>query len=257
MSNLQKDTPSIPPITIAGCWAISCSDSYRRTPHVHEANEYIIVLSGEMHSETDNGTIIARPGDILVFPQGSRHAQNSRGQTPPAMIAVHWQCPEDLLNITTPQVRFDSQGRVRQQTQWLLDIYPSEKPEEQLLTQSLAYSAISELSRLANPAPSDMAERIRRYVRDHIADNITLDDLAREAHMSKYHFSRTLKAATGHTPMRLLSQMRIEEARGLLLQTDLTLDVIAQRVGLSDASHFSHLFRKSTGQSPGKFRQSN
>jgi AraC-like DNA-binding protein len=250
-------TAAIPPITIAGCWAISCSDSYRRPPHVHEANEFIVVLSGEIHSETDAGTIIARPGDILVFPQGSQHAQTSRGKTPPSMIAVHWQCPQDLLQITTPQVRFDSQGRVRQQTQWLLDIYPSEKAEEQLLTQSLAYSAISELGRLANPAPSDMAERIRRYIRDHIENNITLDDLAREAHMSKYHFSRTLKATIGQTPMRLLSQMRVEEARGLLLQTDLTLEAIAQRVGLSDASHLSHLFRNSTGQSPGRFRQSN
>jgi transcriptional regulator GlxA family with amidase domain len=55
--------------------------------------------------------------------------------------------------------------------------------------------------------------------------------------------------------MRLVNQIRIEVAQSLLLQTHLTLDAIAAQVGLADASHLSHLFRRLTGRSPGSLRR--
>ncbi|MFB5762557.1 helix-turn-helix transcriptional regulator [Paenibacillus medicaginis] len=82
----------------------------------------------------------------------------------------------------------------------------------------------------------------------------SLEEIANEAGLSKYYFTRAFKSATGSTPMEYLTKIRMAKAVRLLRETELTLEEIAQQIGYANASYFIKVFRRWIGFSPGEFR---
>jgi two-component system response regulator YesN len=79
---------------------------------------------------------------------------------------------------------------------------------------------------------------------------LTLTQVAEESGMSKYHFARTFKAVTGKTFKEYLSDRRIEEARNLLKEEEMTITQVCYLTGFNDLSYFDRVFRRSEGMSP-------
>lgn len=98
--------------------------------------------------------------------------------------------------------------------------------------------------------------RAVEYMRANLAEPLTLDRLADEAGVSKFHFSRLFRERMGETPHAMLARLRLEMARDLLLRTDRRVDDISKACGYSQAAHFSTAFRAKYGQSPSLFRKS-
>ncbi|MBR8743922.1 AraC family transcriptional regulator [Nocardiopsis sp. MG754419] len=82
----------------------------------------------------------------------------------------------------------------------------------------------------------------------------SVDALARTARMSRATFTRRFAALTGMPPMSYVSWWRMNTARGLLRDTDLSVEQVASRVGYSSPFAFSHAFRRGQGTSPLRFR---
>lgn len=97
---------------------------------------------------------------------------------------------------------------------------------------------------------------VRRYIDDHFKEALTLDLLAKEAHMNKYYLSHAFKKEYGVSPINYMLSRRIDESKYLLAETDLSLSRIAQLLGFSSLSYFSQAFRKTQDSSPMEFRQS-
>jgi len=83
----------------------------------------------------------------------------------------------------------------------------------------------------------------------------SIKQLAAKVGVSRYHFSRLFHRETGYTPLRYLNWYRIEQAKNLLRSTRKPIQQIAETVGISDAEHFSKLFRKLNGTSPRAYRK--
>lgn len=98
-------------------------------------------------------------------------------------------------------------------------------------------------------------EAAQRHGREHLAAPIGVEDLARVAGLSRYHFTRLFKAHTGLAPMAWLLDQRIREATRLLRTTALSLKEISARCGFSDPGYFGRLFSHRTGQTPGEYRR--
>ena len=98
--------------------------------------------------------------------------------------------------------------------------------------------------------PPARLRKVLAYIEAHLAEDLKLDELARVAAMSKYHFSRLFKDAVGVPPYRYVVQQRVEAARDLLLRTDLPVAQIALRTGFCSQSHLSTSFREHTGITP-------
>jgi AraC family transcriptional regulator len=96
--------------------------------------------------------------------------------------------------------------------------------------------------------------RVRDYIESHLDDRLTLTDLAGVACLSPYHFSRSFKESVGIGPQRYVMQRRLERAKTLIRRTNQPLAEIAQRVGFSDQSHLTSMFRRETGLTPGRYR---
>lgn len=92
------------------------------------------------------------------------------------------------------------------------------------------------------------------HVEQHLADPISVDDLARVAGMSPYHFSRTFKATVGESPHRFVMAQRVRRAEMLLTETDVTLAEIALRTGFSSQSHMNAAFRRLRAITPSRLR---
>jgi len=94
------------------------------------------------------------------------------------------------------------------------------------------------------------------YIEQHYADAITIDDMMKEIHISKYHFIRLFNRVIGATPYHYLTTHRINAAKKLLYTTDKTVSEIAEACGFSDTSNFITQFKKHTGQKPLQYRNS-
>ena len=93
------------------------------------------------------------------------------------------------------------------------------------------------------------------WLRAHYAENVTVDAVARYAHLSKYHLCRQFRRMTGVTLMGYLLELRLSCARRLLSETDQSISAIAQNCGFGSSSHFCTLFRRREGVSPRAYRR--
>jgi len=98
-------------------------------------------------------------------------------------------------------------------------------------------------------------KRVITYMRDHIGENITLQELADLISLSRFHFCTAFRIATGHTPYDWLMRERIAYAKTLLREPALRITDIALVVGYETQSAFSASFRKVAGLTPSEFRR--
>jgi len=97
--------------------------------------------------------------------------------------------------------------------------------------------------------------RAHTYIRDHMGEHISLDEVARFVHLSPSYFSRLFKSETGETFSEYLQTIRIERAKSLLKLEQYSLTQIAEQVGFFDQSHFIKAFKQATGMTPGLYRR--
>jgi AraC-like DNA-binding protein len=113
-------------------------------------------------------------------------------------------------------------------------------------------------ARHGRPAPlSGDASRLSvvlAFIDSHLAERITLAQLARSVRLSPAYFVAFFRQRIGATPMGYLRRRRIEVARGLLLSDDRSVEEIARAVGFADPFHFSRTFRALVGATPTAYR---
>ncbi len=101
-----------------------------------------------------------------------------------------------------------------------------------------------------NYSPISILQEIQRNYR-----TITLKSLAAKYFFSEEHLSRLIKKTTGKTFTNLLRKTRIEQAKLLVIRTDLSFEKITELVGYSDASSFTKAFKSSVSLSPAHYRK--
>ncbi len=93
-----------------------------------------------------------------------------------------------------------------------------------------------------------------RFIRAHVGEGIDVSDVLRAVPMSRTLLERKFQAALGHSPHRQIVQQRIERARHLLAESEVSIAMVAELAGFGDASYLSVAFRRETGERPLEFR---
>ncbi len=96
--------------------------------------------------------------------------------------------------------------------------------------------------------------RVSTYIEEHLAEDLSLSELAAVAYLSPYHFARLFKASTGFAPHQYVIGRRIERAKLLLSTTNWSLAAIAHAVGFAHESHLALHFKRLTGLLPSASR---
>lgn len=107
------------------------------------------------------------------------------------------------------------------------------------------------------PCQEETADKIQqaaRYISEHYADLLTLEDAAGLVHMEKTYFSKRFKALTGFGFLDYLTQTRLRAAEDLLTRTSLSIGDISDTCGFSGSNYFGDVFRRYHGISPSEYR---
>lgn len=118
------------------------------------------------------------------------------------------------------------------------------------LKQIMEYMSSSE-----NETASLLADEVVRYLEQNYADyNLSSKSIAQEHHISVPYLNRLFKQKTGKTIALYLKQLRLEGARRMLTDTNLSVEAIARRVGFENTKYFYTLFKNEFGVSPSNYR---
>ncbi|SEN31088.1 AraC family transcriptional regulator [Lihuaxuella thermophila] len=104
------------------------------------------------------------------------------------------------------------------------------------------------------PQYPDAIRRAIYYMEHHFHEPLKLNEIAQKALLSPFHFSRLFKQSTGYSVMEYLLKFRLTQAKQLLVETQLTISEIAEKVGFSDQSYFGKVFKRYEKLTPKEFR---
>lgn len=111
------------------------------------------------------------------------------------------------------------------------------------------FQTLEELSRT-----DTLVERVNAYISAHYAEPLGRDEIAAAFHLTPQYLAKLYSKKTGRFLMDALREYRLEQARKLLTQSDLTVSEVAMRIGFDNFSYFSTLFKKETGMTPQQYR---
>jgi AraC family transcriptional regulator len=253
-------------------------NSHFETDHVVIPDHYfVLLLSTELRWEARGGRefkpLLTRQGEVMVNPA---HTAMSTRVPAPSEFAILTVKPERLWQAVqgtaTPrpfgfEQRFQADDPLLRQLM-LTFLAEAERggANGRLFVDSLTTAlAVHYIGQYGVGAPLEAprgagldARRLKRateYLDTHFADDVSLDTLAAEVAMSKFHLIRLFKLSTGLSPYQYTLKRRMERGRQLLLQGDLAIAQIALAVGFADQSAFTSHFKKHFGKTPGELRK--
>lgn len=170
-------------------------------------------------------------------------------------MTIAWSIPPILTSYQTPVrvfVLLGEAGVALGDDSKRSRVGGSQQPNETEIGQRLSLHR-----RLVESSGSRVQTSINRaiiFMQDNLERPISLDDVAREAALSKYHFARCFKTMTGYPPRAYLTLLRIECAARLISSSDTPIADIAAVSGFGSASSLSHVFKRKLGLTPTQLR---
>jgi AraC family transcriptional regulator len=172
--------------------------------------------------------------------------------------------PYDLSQLP-PAVLFEN-DLVRSSLLKFQAILDGAAPDESTYAETLGMLLALELSRLGGRAPAPpspvkggltrrQVRQVVDYMNANLQNDIALTDLADLLDLSRFHFVRTFKQSTGLPPHQFLMARRVERAKELLAERDLSIAEISRRTGFHGATQLTRTFRKLVGTTPTAFRR--
>jgi AraC family transcriptional regulator len=220
-----------------------------------------------------------RPGSIGMTAPERQSTLRWRSESATQMTSLHVHIPSTLLirtieeNWGTDPARFDMPDALNITDPLLTAMcralsYAIDAGAGEFYAESAAqFLATHVLSRhcglpggmlRASKTPRLDDRRLRNaasYMQERFGDAITLDVLAKKATMSRFHFLRLFKNATGMTPHTYLVRLRLQRARMLLADGRDSVGGISVACGFESPAHFAAVFRRDVGMSPSEYRK--
>lgn len=251
---------------------ISCaqySEEWNSSLHTHACAELFFITRGHGTFQVRENRFPVAINDLVIVNASVPHTETSSGGRPMEYVVLG---VEGLELVTDAEgCALLHMGEEAEMVSSCLRMMTREIREPQAgcaaICQNLLEVIISRLRRRADfaldsareaiggPRASRECDQVRRYIDNHFKENLTLDQLAEMAHISKYYLSHTFQKEYQTSPISYLLSRRIRESRFLLRETDHTLSQIAQILGFSSLSYFSQSFRRLEGISPIEYRK--
>ncbi|MBO1308399.1 PocR ligand-binding domain-containing protein [Enterococcus sp. 669A] len=137
----------------------------------------------------------------------------------------------------------------------LLEKICSHHSEESHPRDRITFNFKQEKTKEPQPTGKDEIQKATQYIQKNISKTITLEEVANHVYLSQYYFSKLFKKETGINFITYLNQQRIERAKILLQQSDLSIETISHNVGFSQASYFCKTFKQFTNTTPATYRK--
>ena len=252
-------------------------------PYTPKHTEVALLLHGSSTLTRQAAGIRQRfaavPGTVWLCPAGLREDLISSSQAIAEVLHIYLSASTfsaletniGCKKITEASIRYEGGFRdplIEQIAQVILSEMRMETSAGKLLIESLSASlaarlmhSYSNVQRKRTDSPIarrgldyNRLQRVVEFIEEHLEDDITVESLASTACLSRFHFARAFKAATGKAPHQFISVKRLELAKWLLTEGRRSLTDIAVTCRFSSQANFSRAFNRETGMTPGQYR---
>lgn len=243
-------------------------DDNMARPHRHEYMEVYLLEEGQRDHFSQGVVHRLRAPEAITFPPSDEHFSYS----PPGVSfrrVVVYARPEAILY---PQVAdavllgarvFRPVGADLASVRGIVDqmLYLQQALGERsqdelrlLLTHLLMVLQRQEQIDAATAARETRVARVVRHLHHHYTEHIDLGTLAETFYVSRHHLAREFRRSTGTTVITYVNDLRVDQARRLLVETELPIAQIADEVGFTTVTHFNRVFRERSGTTPRQVR---
>lgn len=253
-------------------WFPHAQYHYRERPEGSPEHVLILCVEGEgwYEVEGDRGTL--NSGEALVIPKGTPHVYGASADAPWYIHWVHFigtvgdyyvqQCQRDHFTLSVSDdtveqlVNLFCTCRDAFIANFVLQrmIYASQALHHLLGTLVFNNRAFSPLMRSSHFRGIDDT---LNYLHENLHARLSLDEMANHAGLSKSHFVRLFKEQTQYSPMDYFIHLKMQHACMLLSLSFMTIREISDTLGYDDPYYFSRVFKKTIGESPAMYRESN
>jgi len=251
-------------------WEKECALPYAAPAGAHDAIEIALALRGSVRYEIGRRTFDVSQGHVIVVPRGVAHATTFLGEVRAVALWLGAELVAEIADAMGPDVAklalepgviATNTDKARALLGILVDEVQGGAPGATRAAEALTESVVIEVLRAA-PRASDrrggrdprVAQAIAQMNQSY-AEPLGIDDLARTARMSRFHFSRLFRDETGQAPYQYLLRVRVAKAAELLRGGHCSVTEAALASGFSDLSRFASTFKKHTGKRPSAFLQ--
>lgn len=256
------------------CWSVILTGPYSAGSHQHLSYFLSLHLSEPTplfwRSKGKDGSKVLEPGSVVLLSRGTEDAVSFSQPVERILLnlnpsIVRQAFPKDD---TDPEL-VDQWGVRDPQIEYVLRALEADLeagiPSGKLFGQSLLNGLAVHLRvrygvhpprevKPQNGLPRARLNRVLEYVDANLEQEIALAALADTAGMSPHYFSELFKQSLGFPPHQYVLRRRIERARELLRNSNITVFEAAVRTGFSDQSHFTKIFRRIVGVTPTEYR---
>jgi AraC-like DNA-binding protein len=240
---------------------------YRTEAHIQRHYQWYHVVRGEVSGRVDGKEFNLTSGQSILFKPQSTRQHRAERRSLAYFVTLFESSP--LLDLSVLNNRTVQMPAVLESDMQTL-IEEARRPSQDcgILTQALVARLMVGLKRYVTaetaPAPASsltrgynnaLVDRIELFMRHNYHENISRDEIASHLSMSPGHVARIYRSVTGLTLVDRITQLRIQAAKNLLLDSTLTVSQIAMEVGYASFSHFSKTFKDLEKLSPGDYRR--
>lgn len=247
---------------IPWCGHFYCTDQYHHQREQYPYCLLIYVVQGKFHFEYRNQSFDALPGDVVLMDLSEPHSYSAHDGLEFMYMHFSGANSNDLcryyLSKSEPLLHTKKNLLIKNFLRNTLAFYEMNKYESIIDTSMRVYKCIQLL--FANEdvyafKNSEAVEQILLYIHDHLNEKLTLQVLADLVHLSPYYLSRLFKKETGLSPIDYIINVRMNEAKLLLITTDQSISEIALEVGYASGISFTNVFTNKIGCAPKQFRR--
>jgi AraC-like DNA-binding protein len=224
-------------------------------------------MDGEGWFKLEEQEYKVRANQFFILPPNRPHTYGADKDNPWTIYWIHFTGSHAAIYSENSQVPMDIRpalnSRISERQHVFEEIFSTLERSTELESLRYAssllhyYLASMRYLRLYRPeattSPS-LIDAVKHYMQENIERHLTLEQIAQYTGYSPSHFSSLFRKATGESPLAYLNRLKIEHACLLLKTTDMRINQICHKVGISDNYYFSRLFKQHTGISPKQFR---
>jgi len=235
--------------------------------HAHSFSELFFVTGGQGQFLVNGRYCQVRENDLIIINPHVEHTELSLESMPLEYIVLGIEGMRFVgksADLDGDELRIPcSTGRIRQYMGLLLEEVQWKEPEHASICQNLlniilicilSYRQVG-VSPAAAGYISPECAAVKSYIDSHFQEPITLEELAEAAHQNKFYVAHAFRESFGVSPIRYLTERRVEESKNLLRNTNYPIGEVSAMSGFSSISVFSQTFKRITHMSPREYRR--
>lgn len=244
------------------CGHYFCTDQYYMERDTFPHLLLMFIRRGRMYVRYRNNNYVAEKGDVLLMDCREPHYYGAENNTEFLYIHFDGVSSHEIVQYLMQQnggpiFRTDANVQIGKLLYDEKERYENSYERSLFDTSFWIHNLLHELSKTATAPRTELSpiDEAIHYIRQHIGETITLDDLAKLTNFSPYYLSHVFKKQTGYSPLEYVINTRLEKAQIMLTHTQKSINEIAYQVGYNSSSSFINVFTKKIGYTPKTYRK--